>query len=144
MVAVFARHAEKSELLGGGERAHPTNERNKLENSVCGTFSDIQPVVQVRVFRDAVVLADCVCSQTHLHSIGGGQWNTRAGFAFFMRAEEALRSLPRVLPIFRRFYSLLEVNAVSLHRRCVVTTAAESSHLPSIATTTCDSVPQLA
>src|SRR5262249_38514060 len=35
MVAVVARHAEKSELFSAGERAHPTNERNKLENSVC-------------------------------------------------------------------------------------------------------------
>jgi hypothetical protein len=31
MVAVVARHAEKSELFSVGERAHPTNERNKLE-----------------------------------------------------------------------------------------------------------------
>src|SRR3974377_2497059 len=30
MVAVVARHAEKSELFSAGERAHPTNERNKL------------------------------------------------------------------------------------------------------------------
>jgi hypothetical protein len=35
MVAVVARHAEKSELFDARERAHPTNERNKLENSVC-------------------------------------------------------------------------------------------------------------
>jgi hypothetical protein len=47
MVAVVARHAEKSELFSAGERAHPTNERNKLENSVCGTSSDIQPIVRV-------------------------------------------------------------------------------------------------
>ena len=47
MVAVVARHAEKSELFGAGERTHPTNERNKLENSVCGTSSDIQPVVRL-------------------------------------------------------------------------------------------------
>src|SRR6516225_2214739 len=43
MVAVVARHAEKSELFSAGERAHPTNEGN-LENSVCGTSSDIQPL----------------------------------------------------------------------------------------------------
>ena len=61
-----------------------------------------------------------------------------------MRAEEALRSLLRVLAIFRRFHSVLEVNAVSLHRRCVVTTVAGNSLLPRSATTTCDSVPQLA
>ena len=47
MVAVVARHAEQSELFSSGERAHPTNERNKLENSVCGTSSDIQPIVRV-------------------------------------------------------------------------------------------------
>jgi hypothetical protein len=35
MVAVVARHVEKSEPFSAGERAHPTNERNKLENSVC-------------------------------------------------------------------------------------------------------------
>jgi hypothetical protein len=35
MVAVVARHAEKSELFDARERAHPINERNKLENSVC-------------------------------------------------------------------------------------------------------------
>ena len=47
MVAVVARHAEKSELFSAGERARPTNERNKLKNSVCGTSSDIQPVVRL-------------------------------------------------------------------------------------------------
>jgi hypothetical protein len=31
MVAVVAPHVEKSELFSAGERAHPTNERNKLE-----------------------------------------------------------------------------------------------------------------
>ena len=44
MVAVVARRAEKSELFSAGARAHPTNEGNKLENSVCGTSSDIQPL----------------------------------------------------------------------------------------------------
>ena len=44
MVAVVARHAEKSELFSAGGRAHPTNERNKLENP---TSSDIQPVVRL-------------------------------------------------------------------------------------------------
>ena len=48
-VAVVARHARKSELFSTGERAHPTNERNKLEKSVCGTSSDIQPL---SAFRD--------------------------------------------------------------------------------------------
>jgi hypothetical protein len=47
MVAVVARHAEKSELFSAGERAHPTNEQNKLENSVCGTSSDIQPIARL-------------------------------------------------------------------------------------------------
>jgi len=41
MVAVVARHAEKSELFSAGERAHPTNERNKLENSVCALNKSI-------------------------------------------------------------------------------------------------------
>jgi hypothetical protein len=30
MVAVVARHAEKSELFSVGERTHPTNERNNF------------------------------------------------------------------------------------------------------------------
>ena len=47
MVDVVARHAETSELFSAGAHGHPTNERNKLENSVCGTSSDIQPIVRV-------------------------------------------------------------------------------------------------
>jgi hypothetical protein len=33
MVAVVARHAEKSEPFSAGERAHPTNERNRFGKS---------------------------------------------------------------------------------------------------------------
>jgi hypothetical protein len=47
MVAVVARHVEKSELFSVGERAHPTNKRNKLEDTVCGISSDIQPLVRL-------------------------------------------------------------------------------------------------
>jgi hypothetical protein len=53
MVAVVARHAEKSELFSAGERAHPTNEPNKLENSVCGTSNDIQPIVRLSQVKSA-------------------------------------------------------------------------------------------
>jgi hypothetical protein len=41
MAAVVARRAGKRKLFGAGERAHPANERNKLENSVC-TSCDIR------------------------------------------------------------------------------------------------------
>jgi hypothetical protein len=47
MAAVVARRAGKRKLFGAGERAHPANERNKLENSVC-TSCDIQSVVGLR------------------------------------------------------------------------------------------------
>ena len=48
MVAVVARHAEKSALFGAGERAHPTNERNKLEDSVCGDLQRFSRLEQLR------------------------------------------------------------------------------------------------
>jgi len=71
MVAVVARHAEKSEIFSVGERAHPTNERNKLENSVCGdlqrhssplsAFRDLASVRQIaKLLGDGVRLSEII------------------------------------------------------------------------------------
>src|SRR5262249_48858931 len=70
MVAVVARHAEKSDF-SAAERAHPTNERNKLENSVCGTsgpllaFRDMGSARQIQQPGGPV----CVCGRSERTSI---------------------------------------------------------------------------